>query len=242
MSDHRVPGRRAPLEDANVRAARQGTVDARGVGPSGRYQLRCVVASSWQPARVPALPASACDRKRSIRGFCGHDHPGPGMAESAPCPLIAAGFCERAGGSRGAQRPRAAPQAPLTRPSGSGSCRAAGGRESLAVRDAVQRFRRAAFLCGVTSSGGRGGGARSSQPYLGPRGFGCCPGDMMIDRVSPACGDAAAQSNQAVRLAGPAAADSGSAGAGRGGPHRVSEAVPGPAGPARSRAGHRVME
>jgi hypothetical protein len=46
-----------------------------------------------------------------------------------------------------------------------------------------------------------GGGARSSQPYLGPRGVGRCPGDMMIDRVSPACGDAAAQSNQAVRLA-----------------------------------------
>jgi hypothetical protein len=44
------------------------------------------------------------------------------------------------------------------------------GRESLVVRDAVQRFRRAAFLCGVTSSGGRGAGARSSQPYLGPRG------------------------------------------------------------------------
>ena len=32
------------------------------------------------------------------------------------------------------------------------------GRESLVVRDAVQRFRRAAFLCGVTSSGGRGRG------------------------------------------------------------------------------------
>ena len=29
-----------------------------------------------------------------------------GMPESAPCPLIAAGSCERAGGSRGAQRPR----------------------------------------------------------------------------------------------------------------------------------------
>jgi hypothetical protein len=33
-----------------------------------------------------------------------------------------------------------------------------------------------------------GGGARSSQPYLGPRGFGCCPGDMMIDWVSPPAG------------------------------------------------------
>ena len=75
-----------------------------------------------------------------------------------------------------------------------------GGRESLVVRDAVQRFRLAAFLCGVTSRGGRGRG--QEQPAL-PRSAGPrrCPGDMMIDRVSPACGDAAAQSNQAVRLA-----------------------------------------
>jgi hypothetical protein len=35
-------------------AARQGTVDARGVDPSGRYRLRCVVESPWRPARVPA--------------------------------------------------------------------------------------------------------------------------------------------------------------------------------------------
>jgi hypothetical protein len=34
-----------PSEDANVRAARQGIVDAGGVGPSGRYRLRCVVES-----------------------------------------------------------------------------------------------------------------------------------------------------------------------------------------------------
>jgi Berberine and berberine like len=89
------------------------------------------------------------------------------MAESAPCPLIAAGFCERAG--RGAQRPRAAPQAPLTRLPGSGSCRAAGGRESLVVRDAVQRFRRAAFLCGVISRGRRGErAARAVRPAGAP--------------------------------------------------------------------------
>jgi hypothetical protein len=73
------------------------------------------------------------------------------------------------------------------------------GRELLVVR--VQRFGLVAFLCGVISRGGRRGGATSSQPYLGPRGVGRCPGDMMIDWVSPACGDAAAQSNQAVRLA-----------------------------------------
>src|SRR5690348_10492310 len=58
MSDHRVPARRAPLEDANVRAARQGTVDARGVGPSDRYRLRCVVASPGHPAHVPAVISS----------------------------------------------------------------------------------------------------------------------------------------------------------------------------------------
>ena len=58
-----------------------------------------------------------------------------------------------------------------------------------------------AFLCGVISRGGRGGRGRE-QPAL-PRSAGHrrCPGDMMIDWASPACGDAAAQSNQAVRLA-----------------------------------------
>ena len=46
----------------------------------------------------------------------------------------------------------------------------------------------AAFLCGVTMSGdGRGTQARGSQPYLGPRGV-VCPGDMMIDWVSPPAG------------------------------------------------------
>ncbi len=48
-------GRRAPLEDANVRAARQAIVYARDVGPSGRYRLRCVVELPWQSARVPAV-------------------------------------------------------------------------------------------------------------------------------------------------------------------------------------------
>jgi membrane protein len=66
-------------------------------------QLRAPAAST--PKRT--LPASARDRERPIRGFCGHDHPGLGMHESPPCPLIAARFCERAGGSRGAQRPAA---------------------------------------------------------------------------------------------------------------------------------------
>jgi hypothetical protein len=47
-----------------------------------------------------------------------------------------------------------------------------------------------------------GGGEGDSQAYLGPRGVGVCPGDMMIDWVSPRpAGDAAARSIQAVRLA-----------------------------------------
>ena len=44
----------------------------------------------------------------------------------------------------------------------------------MVVRDAVQRFRLVAFLCGVTCRGGRGQGM-SSQPYLGPRGVGAAP-------------------------------------------------------------------
>jgi hypothetical protein len=45
------------------------------------------------------------------------------------------------------------------------------------------------------------GGAVEQPALPGSAGLGRCPGDMMIDWVSPACGDAAAQSNQAVRLA-----------------------------------------
>jgi hypothetical protein len=60
------------------------------------------------------------------------------------------------------------------------------GREPLVV-DMVQRSGLLAFLCGVISRGGRGRGM-GSQPYLGPRGVGRCPGDMMIDWVSPPAG------------------------------------------------------
>ena len=45
-----------------------------------------------------------------------------------------------------------------------------------------------AFLSGVTGRGGRGRGEMGSQPYLGPRGAGRCPGDKMIDWVSPPAG------------------------------------------------------
>ena len=141
-----------------------------------------------------------------------------GVAESAACPLMT-GRVLRAGGS----------------------CRAAG--RGFGAVNVVQRFGLVAFLCGVISRGGRG----QEQPAL-PRSAGHrrCPGDKMIDWVSPPAG------MRPLSLIRPsawpcqaraAAADSGSAGAGRGGPHRVNAAayVVRP-GPARSPAGHRVME
>ena len=150
--------------------------------------------------RRPALPASVCDRKRSISGVHGHGHLRLGMPEYAPCPPVAAGFCERAGGSRGAQRPRSGAAGALDAIVRERIMPGGGGQESPGGAGSVQRFRAYGLSGGVTSHGGRGGARR--QPAL-PRSAGHrrCPGDMMIDWVSPACGDAAAQSNQAVRLA-----------------------------------------
>jgi hypothetical protein len=48
-----VSGRRARSEDERVRAARQGIVDARGVGPSGGYRSRYVVESLGNPHAYP---------------------------------------------------------------------------------------------------------------------------------------------------------------------------------------------
>ena len=56
---------------------------------------------------VGAQRAALPDRKRSISGFHDHDHLGLGMPESAPCPLIAAGFCEPGGRVKGARSARA---------------------------------------------------------------------------------------------------------------------------------------
>lgn len=71
-----------------------------------------------------------------------------GVAESAPCPLVAAGFCEWAGGSWGAQRPRSGTAGALDAAVRERIMPGGGGRESVVVRDAVQRFRLVAFLCG----------------------------------------------------------------------------------------------
>ena len=122
-----------------------------------------------------ALPASVGDRKRSISGVSRSWSLGLGMPGSAPCALIAAGFCERAGGSWGAQRPR------------SGTA----GALDAAVRERIMPGGRGTGRCGwgsgsVVQAGGlsvrgdqpwrpRGAGPWGSQPYLGPRGLGAAP-------------------------------------------------------------------
>jgi hypothetical protein len=75
-----------------------------------------------------------------------------------------------------------------------------GGREPL-VADLVQWFGVAAFLCGGDQPWRTGAAGAGAASLTWVRGAWRCPGDMMIDWVSPACGDAAAQSNQAVRVA-----------------------------------------
>jgi hypothetical protein len=135
------------------------------------------------------LTCIACDRKRSVWGFCGHGHLGVGMPESAPCPPDSCRVLRAGGRVTGARSARAAaPQAPLTRLSRERIMPGGGGREFPGgLRDTVQRVRGGwPFLCGVISRGGRGRG--QEQPAL-PRsaGLGRCPGDMMIDWVSPAC-------------------------------------------------------
>ena len=85
-----------------------------------------------------------------------------GALESAPCPLIAAGFCERA---------------------------ARGGEVLEAARFCGSVVQVAGPFCagGDLARGRPRGRDVSSQPYLGPRGL-LCPGDMMIDWVSPPAG------------------------------------------------------
>src|SRR6266571_4964300 len=134
----------------------------------GRY-----VFSPSRAAALPALPASVCDRKRSFSGFTVIAAVVWGWLNLLPvpdsCRVLRTG---RAGqGARSARA--AAPQASLIRPPGSGSCLAAG-REPLGggCGSAVQA---GGLSMQVRSAVAAGGGARSSQPYLGPRGEGGTP-------------------------------------------------------------------
>jgi hypothetical protein len=130
----------------------------------------------------------------------------------------------------------AAPRgASLTRPPGSADHAGGRGGEDTGVFGCVSGSVRA-FL---SSSGDQLVTPRSGgweQPALpGSAGRCYCPGDMMIDWVSPACGDAAAQSYQAARLAVVARATAGSGWQRLGGswprlfPHRVNVAAGSPA-------------
>src|SRR6516225_1280133 len=120
------------------------------------------------PGRAGQLDADAC-RSRLPWSVVAES----GVAESAPCPSIAAGFCGQAAGGE------------------------------FLVAGVVQRVGLVTFLGGGDLAAWRDGGGRrgGSQAYLGPRAR-AAPGDKMIDWVSSRRrGDAAAQSVQAVRLA-----------------------------------------
>ena len=96
-------------------------------------------------------------------------------------------FVRAAGAGQGARSARvAAPQAPLPRPRRE-PVMGGRGRGALLVRVRVQRSGPAAFLCGVTSRGGRGAGPGAAS-LTWVRGAWRCPGDMMIDWVSPPAG------------------------------------------------------
>jgi hypothetical protein len=112
-----------------------------------------------------------------------------GVASLCSLALIAAGSCERAAGSRGAERPRSGAAGALD--AGARERIVAGGGKGANLRGAGGRYRAGAgtFLLGtgVTCSmaGMRGG---EGQPGL-PRPAGAlAPGDMMIDWVLPPAG------------------------------------------------------
>ena len=105
-----------------------------------------------------------------------------GVLHCAPLPSLLPVSASGPPGQGARSARAAAPQAPLTRPPGSGSW-PAGGKGANLRRD--RRFRdcwRGAFLAGigVTCSMTGRGAARDSQAYLGPRAR-AAPGDMMID-------------------------------------------------------------
>jgi hypothetical protein len=142
-----------------------------------------------------------------------------GVPDSAPCSLIAAGFPASGRPGRGAQRPRSgaggALDAAVREPDHAGGRRqAAGGRRQGAggrgqgagrpwlVRNAVVavQYWAASWEQGERGRGSRGPGAGSASLTSAREALASRPGDMMMDRVSPRLrGDAAAQSDQAVR-------------------------------------------
>jgi len=168
----------------------------------------------------------------------------PGHAQFPPCPRIGAGSCERATGSGGAQRPRsgaagaldAAARERMMGQPGQGMVRGDGGGGQVSG---------AGPSLGV-DTGGRAMRARrgdgEGQPGLPrPAGTRAVPGDMMIDRVSPAgggCGRSVFGGRPRALRGRAVAADSPVAGAGRGDPHRVMMA-PLPCPRTASWRGHR---
>ena len=145
-----------------------------------------------------------------------------GRASLCSLALIAAGSCERAAGSGGAKRPRSGAEGALD-PAARERIMAGGGKGANLRRD--RRFRdclRGAFLAGIgVTCSMTGRGRRGGQPGL-PRPAGASPRPGHDDRLGcpPACGGMRPLSLYRPSAwpcaAGPGAADSGLAGAGRG--------------------------
>jgi len=163
----RCPHRaRRPVKPHRLAAALPGGRSA----PPGRHSPRlpgangCAGDTSWlhgerePPYLHPSVTASV-----RFLGFTVVVTLVWGCLSMLPVPLIAAGFCEPGGRVIGARSARAAaPQAPLTRPPGSGSCPGGGGRKAL-VADMVQRVRAGGLSVRVTSCDGRRRGQEAAS-------------------------------------------------------------------------------
>ncbi len=130
-------------------------------------------------ATISALPVSADDASGSAVAYSAGAVLVLGVPESAPCPLIAAVFRERVGGSGTGREPGRRSRRLVgvldAAARGADHARRAGGRKGRGFVWGVLPVECLPFCPGVTSRGGRGWEERGSQPYLGPRGAGAAP-------------------------------------------------------------------
>jgi len=212
-----------------------------GDGFTDRYFLHLYMPSDLPKHRQMRVAATMLSAYLHRRGVCKWLRDGPftvlGRALLCSLALIAAGSCERPAGSGGAKRPRsgaagaldAAGRERIMAGGGKGANRGGGGIPGW--------FRPFSSGTGVTCSWRDGWRRGDSQAYLGPRAL-CRARDMMIDwAVLPPAGGMRPLSLYRPSAwpcaAGPGAADSGLAGAGRGYAPSGEFGCGSPASPAR---------
>jgi hypothetical protein len=159
--------------------------------PSGAVHRRRWRGVTGGGARRAALPVSADDASGSAVAYTARAALVLGVPESAPCPLIAAAFCERVGGSRTGREPgrrsRRLEGVLDAAVRGADHARRAGaGRRGGLVR--VFTGGVLAFLSGRDQPRRPGtGGRAASLTWVRGAQVGR-PGDKMIDWVSPPAG------------------------------------------------------